>query len=170
MLWRFCMAMLKTKSIYAEPDPGDGVRVLVARFWPRGVQKHTVGEWRRELAPSAALLKRYRGMGVSWREFVASYKAEIDTVEGRRAMAELRSQAETHNVTLLCYERDGAPCHRHVLHDVIHDPEKLHTAFEPVCSDRRSDEMRHNIMNIDMYDEMKSVIDDVRFELDDERC
>ncbi len=142
--------MLKTKSIYAAPHPGDGVRVLVARFWPRGIRKSMVDEWRRVLAPSAVLLKRYRGMGMPWKEFVASYKAQIDTGEGRRAMAKLRSQAEMHDVTLLCYERDGAHCHRHVLYDVIRDPKKLHATFEPVCSDRRSDETYRNITNLDI--------------------
>lgn len=109
-----------------------------------------VDEWRRVLAPSAVLLKRYRGMGMPWKEFVASYKAQIDTGEGRRAMAKLRSQAEMHDVTLLCYERDGAHCHRHVLYDVIRDPKKLHTTFEPVCSDRRSGETYRNITNLDI--------------------
>ena len=142
MLYLYCFAMLKTKSIYAESGPGDGVRVLVTRFWPRGVRKGAVNEWRRELAPSAALLKRYRSMGMSWREFVVSYMAEVDTDEGRRAMAELRSQAETHDVTLLCYERDGTHCHRHILHDVIRDPEKLYTVFEPLCRDRRFSAIR----------------------------
>ena len=142
--------MLKTKSIYAAPDTSDGVRMLVARFWPRGVRKGAVDEWRRELAPSAVLLKRYRSAGMSWREFVASYKAEVDTDEGRRVMAELRSQAETHDVTLLCYERDGAYCHRHILHDVIRDPEKLDTVFEPLCSDRRFSAIHTNIMNLGM--------------------
>ena len=99
--------MLKTKSIYAAPDTSDGVRVLVTRFWPRGVRRGTVDEWCRELAPSAALLKRYRGMGVSCREFVASYMAEIDTDEGWQIMVELGSCAQMYDVTLLCYERDG---------------------------------------------------------------
>ena len=49
-----------------------------------------VDEWRRILAPSVALLKRYLYVGVLWSEFVTSYNDEIDTCEGRRAMAELR--------------------------------------------------------------------------------
>ena len=57
--------MFRTKSIYAESDSGDGIRVLVTRFWPRSVRKGAVDEWRRELAPGAALLKRYRGMKMS---------------------------------------------------------------------------------------------------------
>ena len=160
--------MLKTKSIYAEPDTGDRARVLVTRFWPRGIRKSMVDEWRRELAPSAALLKRYRSMGMSWRDFVVSYMVEVDTGEGRRAMAELKSQAETHDVTLLCYERDGVHCHRHVLYDVIRDPEKLHLVFEPVCSDCRFGEMRTDVVNLDAYGDLGSS-GNIRFGLDGER-
>ena len=111
--------MLMTKSIYALPGPCDGSRVLVTRFWPRGVRRDLVSEWRRELAPSAPLLKKYKCAKIPWNEFAAAYWEEMDSDAGRLAIADLRSRSMSSNVTLLCYEPDGAHCHRHILRRMI---------------------------------------------------
>jgi len=34
--------MIKTKCLYDKPDPSDGFRVLITRFWPRGKKKDFV--------------------------------------------------------------------------------------------------------------------------------
>ena len=112
---------LKTKSVYEPSRVDDGVRVLVARFWPRGVKRGMCDEWRRELAPSAGLLGRYKRNETSWEEFVEEYGAEMDADAARRAVLDMRSRAASQNVTLLCYEPEGARCHRHVLRDMILD-------------------------------------------------
>ncbi len=39
------------------PEPKDGTRLLVMRFWPRGVRKERFDAWMRELAPSVELLR-----------------------------------------------------------------------------------------------------------------
>jgi len=44
--------MIKAKRVYDPPEPGDGVRVLVDRLWPRGVRREAVDVWMREVAPS----------------------------------------------------------------------------------------------------------------------
>lgn len=127
--------MLKTKSIYAPPDTSDGVRILVTRFWPRGVRKDRVQEWCRTLAPSPRLLKQYKRGVIPWNTFIILYKNEIDTDAGRQAIIDLKSRAESSDVTLLCYEPSGTHCHRHLLYDIILDPQKLHAAFEPEYTD-----------------------------------
>lgn len=127
--------MLKTKSIYAPPEPGDGVRVLVSRFWPRGVRRDLVQEWCRELSPSPYLLKQYKREDMPWDTFIILYKKEIDTDTGRQAIKDLKIRAELSDVTLLCYEPTGTHCHRHLLYDIILDPQKLHVAFEPKYTD-----------------------------------
>ena len=33
------------------------------------------------------------------------------------------------NITLLCYEKDGCPCHRHMVRDLIEDPRLLQSNF-----------------------------------------
>lgn len=129
--------MLKTKRVYEPSDAGDGTRILVMRFWPRGVRKDAVDERCLELAPSAALLKMYRVGAVSWSGFVESYLREIDTDAGRAVMDSIRERAKESNVTLLCHEPDGAHCHRHILYHVISDPRLLAAPFDLECSDHR---------------------------------
>ena len=50
------------KRAYEDATPEDGYRVLVDRLWPRGRSKETLalGQWARDVAPSAALRKWVR--------------------------------------------------------------------------------------------------------------
>ena len=45
--------MIRVKRILDQRETSDGVRVLVTRYWPRGVRKEHFDCWMRELAPSA---------------------------------------------------------------------------------------------------------------------
>ena len=49
--------ILIQKHCRQSSDELDGTRILVMRFWPRGVRKSHFDEWHRDLAPSAELLK-----------------------------------------------------------------------------------------------------------------
>lgn len=129
--------MLKTKRVYEPPDAADGIRILVMRHWPRGVRKDAIHERCLELAPSAALLRGYRDGSVPWNAFMRSYLREIGTDAGQNAMSSIRERSKSSNVTLLCHEPDGEPCHRHILYRVISDPRLLHEPFSPEFSDRR---------------------------------
>jgi uncharacterized protein YeaO (DUF488 family) len=46
--------MIKLKRAYELPSPGDGLRVLVERLWPRGVSREraAIDLWLKSLAPS----------------------------------------------------------------------------------------------------------------------
>ena len=112
---------LKTRSVYEPRHTDDGVRILVTRFWPRGMKRSICDEWLRELAPSAELLGRYRRGKMSWYAYTIQYRAGLGTGAARRAMLDIRSRAASQNVTLLCYELEGGQCHRHILCDVIAD-------------------------------------------------
>lgn len=127
---------VKTKSIYGPAEPGDGERVLVTRFYPRGVARSSFDVWARDLAPSAPLLRRYRGGGVEWGAFAELYKGELRAnPDGLRVAESLRARSEASDVTLLCYEPDGAPCHRHLLRAILRDPRLLRADFEPSFQD-----------------------------------
>jgi hypothetical protein len=43
---------MRTARVYDDPDPDDGIRVLVDRLWPRGLRKQDprVGRWCRRRA------------------------------------------------------------------------------------------------------------------------
>lgn len=51
---------IQTKRIYEAPSPEDGFRLLVMRYWPRGIPKKRVDAWEQALAPSRPLLASYR--------------------------------------------------------------------------------------------------------------
>jgi uncharacterized protein YeaO (DUF488 family) len=111
---------VKTKSIYEPKEEGDGVRVLITRYYPRGVKKDRFDRWMRDLSPSRDLLRAYRSKEKSWDELVAEFRAELDAnPAGQAALAELRRDSRKGAVTLLCYERTGNPCHRKVVAELI---------------------------------------------------
>ena len=127
--------MLKTKAIYAKKSDNDGHRILITRFYPRGVKNDYFDEWRRELAPSASLLKRYKNADISEKEFVKLYKVEMDTNECRKIIADLHEKSSGENVTILCYEPEGKMCHRHYLSEIVKDVQKLYVEFIPAYTD-----------------------------------
>src|SRR4030081_1491817 len=99
--------MIRHASIYEArlPAPGDGLRVLVMRHWPRGVRKECADVWLKEAGPSRALLDAYNHAGLGWPEFEQRYRAEM--LDQRPAvLARLHELEREHGVlTLLCHER-----------------------------------------------------------------
>jgi uncharacterized protein YeaO (DUF488 family) len=53
-------ANVRTKSVYDPADPSDGRRVLVTRYWPRGIPRAAVDEYVRKLGPSRELLHAFK--------------------------------------------------------------------------------------------------------------
>jgi uncharacterized protein YeaO (DUF488 family) len=104
---------VRTKRVYDPWEKADGTRILVMRFWPRGVRREHVDEWNRDLAPSKELLFAFKRGGLPWREFAARYRAGLRP----EALETLRRRKGT--VTLLCGCADEARCHRSLLRDVI---------------------------------------------------
>src|SRR5438132_10208014 len=115
--------MIRHASIYEarQPAPGDGLRVLVMRQWPRGVRKECVDVWLKEAGPSRVLLDAYNHAGLGWEEFAERYRAEM-LHERPQVLDELRGLEKEHGVlTLLCHERmpPNEHCHREVLADLL---------------------------------------------------
>jgi len=95
------------KRVYDSPAPSDGYRVLIDRLWPRGISKERaqLDEWARELAPSTELRRWFGHDPARFEEFRRRYSAELAGHEEQ--LAELRSRADTGNVTLLYAARDS---------------------------------------------------------------
>ena len=73
--------MIQLKRAYDKPDPEDGFRVLVERFWPRDLdEKHAkIGLWLMEVAPSSEMHKKF-GEDPDpgrWEEFQSLYWNEL---------------------------------------------------------------------------------------------
>jgi uncharacterized protein YeaO (DUF488 family) len=97
---------IQTKRIYEPRAPGDGVRILVDRMWPRGVAKADadLDHWFKDIAPSADLRKWFGHKPERWAEFRSRYARELDgNPEG---LAELRKLMKGHVVTLLYAAHD----------------------------------------------------------------
>ena len=113
--------MIRTASVYDPPAEDAGLRVLIMRYWPRGVRRERVDVWLKDAAPSTELLRAYTHAGLSWDAFEAGYRAEIER-ERPHVLEELRKLEREHGtVTLLCHERipPHEHCHRHTLQDLL---------------------------------------------------
>lgn len=84
---------LRLKRAYESAEPGDGVRILVDRLWPRGVSKAKakLDDWMKEIAPSTALRQWFGHDPARWAEFQRRYRAELcgqsDALNRIRALA-----------------------------------------------------------------------------------
>ena len=127
---------VRTRTINMEPSGTDGHRVLVTRYHPRGFASKLYNRWEKALSPSPDLLRLYKDGKITWETFAVSLRLEISNrYEAQVALGRLRSRLRTGNVTLLCYEKDGEPCHRHLLKQMLEDPESGSEAPLPECRD-----------------------------------
>ena len=103
------------KRVYEPPVAADGTRILVMRYWPRGIRKEKVDVWLRELAPVIPLLRAYLDDEITWKQYVPRYRQGLKRPEAQAALAEARALASKGPITLLCGCADPARCHRTLL-------------------------------------------------------
>jgi uncharacterized protein YeaO (DUF488 family) len=124
--------MLKTKSIYKSKETEDGKRILVSRLHPRGVKKSQYDAWLKELSPSLDLIHEYKNDKITWKRFFSKYKKELEkNPEAIKTLKVIRKESKTENITLLCFEPEKTPCHRHILRDILKKPKLLKESFIP---------------------------------------
>lgn len=98
--------MLRAKRIYEDPEPDDGLRVLVDRLWPRGIGKEAaeIDRWLKAIAPSHDLRAWFGHDPDRWEAFRERYAAELEAdEEADEALAWLAEQVETHETVTLLY-------------------------------------------------------------------
>ncbi len=115
-------------------DPNqDGLRILVARFRGRGVQKTQYDVWMANLGPSEPLLRGFLSGAVPWKEYMRRYKAEMFQSGGadrqnkvirnhgqKFTLRLIKRLAQTQTVTLLCHcAEEEKHCHRHLLKELV---------------------------------------------------
>ena len=105
------MAMLYTASFY-QPGHWVGTRYRISRAHPRG--QKTQWEVQPALYPSRALLTEYRQGALSFPALDLRYRDELDETLARdESFREfVAGLAAGEDFTLLCFEPEGAPCHR----------------------------------------------------------
>ena len=92
---------ISLKRAYDDAAPDDGYRVLVDGIWPRGISKENakLHEWKREIAPSKELRRRFHDGSLPWGDFRRRYLSELKN--HRDALRVLAKRAEDKNVTLV---------------------------------------------------------------------
>lgn len=105
-------------SVYAPPQEPYR-RVLIMRRWPRGIAKHVVDDWERQLGPSDELLDAYNTGDIEWDSFARRYREEM---AARPAMLDwVTMLASRAGVTLLCGSHPEERCHRSLLAELVRE-------------------------------------------------
>jgi len=109
---------LLLKRAYEPAADADGLRVLVDRLWPRGLDKKhaAIDEWLKDVAPTPGLRKWFGHDPDRWQEFRRRYLAEL---ADNRAIDGLRKLWPAHRVTLVYAARDTEHNHALVLRDFL---------------------------------------------------
>lgn len=103
------MGKLRWKRIYDTAEEDDGFRILIDRLWPRGISKADaqLGDWARDVAPSAALRSAFHKNEMDYKTFAEAYKKELhDNDEMTEFIEEIKNKLKTGNVTLLYASRE----------------------------------------------------------------
>ncbi len=116
---------IRTRRWDDPADEGDGARILITRYRPRGVKKsdETWDQWQPNLGPSRELhaaVYGKTGPGISWSTYRSKYLQEMRSQT--TAIADLaRRVAAGETITLLCSSHcvHENRCHRSVLRDLI---------------------------------------------------
>jgi uncharacterized protein YeaO (DUF488 family) len=116
---------IRTRRWNDPAEPGDGFRLLVTRYRPRGVpaDRETWDEWWPQLGPSRELLADYHGKNgppIPFAAYVPRYLEEMRSQTFRlRALADRARAGET--ITLLCSSActDPQRCHRTLLAQLL---------------------------------------------------
>jgi uncharacterized protein YeaO (DUF488 family) len=95
--------LIQTKRVYEEPQPTDGLRILVDRLWPRGLskQKAKIDLWLKDIAPSNKLRKWFNHDPEKWKGFRIRYKKEISNNKNQFSL--LKEAAKKNKVITIVY-------------------------------------------------------------------
>ena len=108
------MTLLSTASYY-EPQNWRGSAFRVSRGYPRGRKS----QWSNlpSFYPDLVLLRAYRHREIDFESLTVAYidQLEVSYVRDPVVEAWLTQAPELGDFTLLCFEREGVPCHRRVL-------------------------------------------------------
>jgi uncharacterized protein YeaO (DUF488 family) len=99
---------VQVRRIYDQPAPGDGIRVLVDRVWPRGIRKEAaaIDLWAKDVAPSTELRKWYGHVPEKIAHADTRHRAARPTRAGRPPLNQLRTLAARDDLTLVTATRD----------------------------------------------------------------
>ena len=126
------MPILIKKHARLRREEADGSRILVTRYWLRGLSRENIDVWMRDLAPSVALLNCYKDELEQSRLDPASNTPiplrwvndyTIEMIARRATIETLGQRSESgETISLLCACHKSETCHRSILKAIIEDP------------------------------------------------
>ena len=128
---------LQLKRVYDDPDPSDGLRILVDRLWPRGLNKKdaALDAWLKDLAPSNELRSWAHAHPESWQMFRKRYLKELAQPEASEALEELyRLASQRKRLTLLYAFKNQEHNNAVVLKDLLDGMKKPPTGTGPASA------------------------------------
>ncbi len=72
------------------------------------------------LSPSWNLLNDYKDGRIDWAQYTERFRREMDCDSCMAEMKRIWDLSQTKDVFLVCYEKPGQNCHRHLLMDIMH--------------------------------------------------
>jgi uncharacterized protein YeaO (DUF488 family) len=117
--------MIRTRRWNDPTQKGDGTRILICRYRPRGVKKadETWDEWVPDLGPSRELHHQvYSDEGLPWSDYKRRYLHEMKEAKPAFFIRALRERVKSGEaITLLCSSHctDENRCHRSLLKELI---------------------------------------------------
>lgn len=118
-------SLIKTYRYGTSREPGEGLRIGVARHVPRGVRRE---DWQRRnyfdlwlplLAPSSELVARYRHNKISFAAFSRHYRSQMKAAESRQVIEFVASVSLFQPLSLGCFCEDESHCHRSLLRELV---------------------------------------------------
>lgn len=99
---------VRIKRARDAPSVSDGTRILVDRYWPRGLDRNEFGTdlWLPEIAPSPSLIAWYAHKAERWEEFKRRYRDELSSDCREGLLEDLRRRSSVGTVTLIFGSRD----------------------------------------------------------------
>lgn len=107
------------KTVYDKASPDDGKRILVMRFWPRGVRRERVDLWLKDVGTDPKLIKDWKGGKVTRAEYEKRYYHDMEGELQRKLVKEIAEFAREGPITLLCTDKDPNRCHRSLLKELV---------------------------------------------------
>jgi uncharacterized protein YeaO (DUF488 family) len=136
------------KRARERPSRTDGTRVLVERWWPRGVARDQskLHAWLRDLAPSHHLRRWFADLGEPpelWLRFRRRYLGELSEPAATRALEQLyRLATRRRNLTLVHAARDPEHSGAIVLKELLEGARKPPSSAGPAAASAKGGRAR----------------------------
>ncbi|GAC1445325.1 MAG: hypothetical protein NVSMB52_06130 [Chloroflexota bacterium] len=131
---------IRTKRASDPMSADDGTRVLVDRYWPRGIREEdaSIDKWARAVAPSPELIAWYGHKRERWAEFKKRYFEELSARPANDEVQRLTEQAISGSLTLIFGTRDREHNAALALAEYLHstDPDLTYHSSVPFVKSR----------------------------------